>query len=270
MNINLASPYQLGFQTPASPIIEGISVFHDDLRIFLTGILFFVLYIMASCLFHFSSEKSSNGKTQRLLHASVLEVIWTVLPALVLVIIAIPSFSLLYAVDEMVEPVFTFKVIGHQWYWSYEFLDPETIARLYLTDGSSFNGTGSFDSYMLTESDLEEDNPLKQYRLLAVDNYLFLPAGMPVRAIVTSTDVLHCWAVPSVGVKLDACPGRLNQTSLFIKREGIYYGQCSEICGVNHGFMPIGIISSEFVNEINSTSVDFEPLLSTLQGAIQA
>ena len=272
MNINVAKPYQRGFQTPASPIIEGISVFHDDLRIFLTGILCFVMYIMYACIVRFSSEKSVNGKTQRLLHASVLEVVWTIIPALLLVVIAIPSFSLLYAVDERVEPVLTIKVIGHQWYWSYEFLDPETISRLYLsgTDGVSFEGSGAFDSYMLAEDDLDENNSLKQYRLLSVDNHLFLPARMPVRALVTSTDVLHCWAVPSLGVKLDACPGRLNQTSRFIKREGIYYGQCSEICGVNHGFMPIGIISEEFCAGVTPSSVDFEPLLSALQGSIQS
>jgi len=271
MPINIAYPYQTGFQTPASPIMEGITVFHDDLRIFLTGILFFVRYIMYVCIVTFSSEKR-EGKTYRLLHASVLEVVWTIIPALLLVVIAIPSFSLLYAVDEIIEPMMTIKVVGHQWYWSYEFMDPEVINRLYSSGSNPIEceGEGSFDSYLLPTDELDVNDDLKAYRLLSVDNHLFLPTQRHVRALVTSTDVLHCWAVPALGIKLDACPGRLNQTSLFIKRSGIYYGQCSEICGVNHGFRPIGIISKEFFGGFTPSSGDFEPLLSALQASIQA
>jgi len=140
-------------------------------------------------------------------------------------IIAVPSFSLLYSVDEIIDPAITLKVIGHQWYWSYEYSD-------YVTQhGDSIE----FDSYMIPESDLQQG----QLRLLEVDNRLVLPVNTHIRVVVTSTDVLHCWAIPSFATKLDACPGRLNQTSLYIKREGTYYGQCSEICGINHGFMPI-------------------------------
>ena len=140
-------------------------------------------------------------------------------------IIAVPSFSLLYSVDEIIDPAITLKVIGHQWYWSYEYSD-------YVTQhGDSIE----FDSYMIPESDLQQG----QLRLLEVDNRLVLPVNTHIRVVVTSTDVLHCCAIPSFATKLDACPGRLNQTSLYIKREGTYYGQCSEICGINHGFMPI-------------------------------
>ena len=271
MNINVAHAYQMGFQTPASPIAEGISAFHDDLRIFLTGILFFVRYVRYACFVRFAAKNNITGTSHRLLHASVLEVVWTIIPALILVVIAIPSFSLLYAIDEIIEPIRTIKVVGHQWYWSYEFLDPEVVSRLYTNESNTFEaeGTGSFDSYLLPEDELDTNNELKKYRLLSVDNHLFLPAKRHVRARVTSTDVLHCWAVPSLGIKLDACPGRLNQTSLFIKRNGLYYGQCSEICGVNHGFMPIGIISKEFFGGITPSSIDLEPLLSALQASVQ-
>ena len=271
MNINLSHAYQTGFQTAASPIAEGIFVFHDDLRIFLTGILFFVRYIRYACITRFSAKGNVSGTSYRLLHASVLEVVWTIIPALILVVIAIPSFSLLYAIDEIIEPMRTIKVVGHQWYWSYEFLDPEVVSRLYSNESNLFKveGAGSFDSYLIPQDELDVNDELKAYRLLSVDNHLFVPSKMHVRALVTSTDVLHSWAVPSLGIKLDACPGRLNQTSFFIKRNGVYYGQCSEICGVNHGFRPIGIISKEFFAGITPSSVDLEPLLSALQGAIQ-
>ena len=265
--------WQFGFQTPASPIAEGIFAFHDDLRIFLTGILFFVRYILAVCIRQFSSEKNSNGTSHRLIHASVLEIVWTIVPALILIVIAIPSFSLLYSVDDIIEPLFTVKVVGHQWYWSYEFLDPEVVAQLYNTSFSESNeslqfvaeGSGSFDSYRLSDDELLAGEGLTAYRLLTVDNHLFLPTERHVRARVTSADVLHSWAVPSLGIKLDACPGRLNQTALFIKRKGIYYGQCSEICGVNHGFRPIGIVSQDFFAGLTPSTLDYEPLLAALQ-----
>ena len=218
MNINVAKPYQRGFQSPASPIIEGISVFHDVLRIFLTGILCFVMYIMYACIVRFSSEKSVIGKTQRLLHASVLEVVWTIIPALLLVVIAIPSFSLLYAVDERVEPVLTIKVIGHQWYWSYEIMSGNEFSKSMLELGASPEGydveSTSFDSYLLPEDDLNFKKK-NHFRNLTVDNHLPLPTQQNIRVLVTAADVLHNWAVPSLGIKLDACPGRLNQTSLF-------------------------------------------------------
>jgi heme/copper-type cytochrome/quinol oxidase subunit 2 len=137
--------------------------------------------------------------------------------------------------DEIIDPVITIKIIGHQWYWSYEYSDEYNTQEL------------NFDSYMVATSDLEKG----QLRLLEVDNRLVLPANTHVRLIITSSDVLHSWAVPSLGIKLDACPGRLNQTTLFVKREGVFYGQCSEICGINHGFMPIVVEVTNTQNYIN-------------------
>ncbi len=268
------APYnwQTGFQTPASPIAEGIRSFHDDLRVFLSRILCFVRYILYSCFSQFTQKEGTEATAQRLVHASVLEIVWTTIPAVILVIIAIPSFSLLYSVDEIIEPLFTVKVIGHQWYWTYEFLDPEVIAQLYneslAPDAANLfepQGSGSFDSYRLSDDELVAGEGLTSHRLLTVDNHLFIPTERHVRARVTSADVLHSWAIPSLGVKLDACPGRLNQASIFIKREGIFYGQCSEICGVNHGFRPIGIVSQEFFSGLTPSALDFEPLLAALQ-----
>lgn len=269
VNADAINNWQFGFQTPASPIAEGIIAFHDDLMVFIVLIITFVFYLLSVCLYRFGD---ANKDTARLVHASVLEIVWTIIPALILVVIAIPSFSLLYSVDEIIEPLFTIKVIGHQWYWSYEFLDPEVIAQLYNEELRSNNlvfeteGSASFDSYMLSDDELISKIKSKEkvYRLLTVDNHLFIPTEMTVRTIITSSDVLHSWAVPSLGVKLDACPGRLNQTSVFIKREGKYYGQCSEICGVNHGFMPIGIVSLELWPS-KEYGLDYDTLIAALQ-----
>ena len=158
---------------------------------------------------------------------TLIELIWTITPALVLIAIAFPSFRLLYLLDEVISPTITIKVVGHQWYWSYEYSD-------YVNEsGESIE----FDSYMLPESDLE----LGQFRLLDVDNKVIVPVDTHIRLIVTGADVIHSWAVPSLGIKIDAVPGRLNQTSILAERPGLFYGQCSEICGVWHGFMPIAV-----------------------------
>ena len=270
INYGIGAPlsYQITFQQPASPIAEGIFTFHDDLILFLIGILGFVLRIMIS-IYAIGQKGSNNTKifsSIRVVHESKLEIIWTCLPALFLVVIAIPSFSLLYSVDEIVEPWLIFKVIGHQWYWSYEFLTPKLFSKLY-TDIKSNNSLDisvedntNFDSYILAMDDMQKK---LQYRnKLIVDNHLYLPTKVQLRAIITSTDVLHCWAVPSLGIKLDACPGRLNQIGLFINNQGFYYGQCSEICGVNHGFMPIGIVGVNFYIVDNQNNMDFDPLVS--------
>jgi len=235
--------WQYGFQTPYSPIMEGIISFHDDLVIFLTFILFFVMYILYICITHFNAEEHKDiAPHATFVHHPVLEIIWTILPALILINLAIPSFSLLYSVDEIVEPKFTFKVVGHQWYWSYEIMGENAFAETVLGEESSEFETTSFDSYMLAEEDLRRTRK-HHIRLLAVDNYLVVPAKNNIRVLVTAADVIHSWAIPSLGVKLDACPGRLNQTNLYVERAGFYYGQCSEICGVNHGFMPIGLLA---------------------------
>jgi cytochrome c oxidase subunit 2 len=151
-------------------------------------------------------------------------------------IIAISSFALLYSLDEVINPSMTLKVIGHQWYWSYEY-----------SDSSNPKNILNFDSYMKSEEDLTLGN----FRLLEVDNRIVLPIKIHIRLLVTAADVLHSWAVPSLGIKVDACPGRLNQVFLFLKREGVFYGQCSEICGINHGFMPIvvqGVKIDKFIS----------------------
>lgn len=235
----MAQQWQLGFQVPNSPVMEGIINYHHDLFYFLVCILFFVVYILTRTILLWSDK--TNKTPIVVVHAPVVEIIWTIIPALILIFIAIPSFSLLYSIDEVIEPLLTIKVIGHQWYWSYEHLDPNIIINLFLdktlknSQDIKFNFDSTFDSYMLADEDLIE----KSNRLLEVDNMLYLPIETNIRVLITSADVLHAWAIPSLGIKLDACPGRLNQTSLYIKRPGFFFGQCSEICGVNHGFMPI-------------------------------
>ena len=271
-------PWQLGFQKPATATMEGVVFFHDDLFAFLTFICFFVLYMLWACLYLFS--KSPKVHSIKFVHASTLEVVWTIIPALILIIIAIPSFSLLYSIDEVIEPLFTFKTIGHQWYWSYELIDNENFQALFNSfvestskESASTNfsvlSTEGFDSYLVPEDELETRGPLfkSNVRLLTVDNHLLIPTQVPTRIMVSSADVLHSWAVPSLGLKLDACPGRLNQTSVIIKRSGIYYGQCSEICGVNHGFMPIGIVAIDFSDKYSSNLLSRE-LISTIDPLI--
>jgi len=216
--------WQVGFQDSASPIMEGIVNLHNDIFFFLLVILVLVGWMMYRTLVLFNENRNSVSATN-LVHGTLIEIIWTILPSLILLIIAVPSFALLYAMEEVINPAITIKAIGHQWYWSYEYSDYN----------KSDEDTIAFDSYMVPEDELTEG----QFRLLEVDNRLVVPTNTHIRLITTSADVLHSWALPSAGVKMDACPGRLNQTDLFLKREGVYYGQCSEICGVNHGFMPI-------------------------------
>lgn len=218
-------PWQLGFQDPASPIMQGIIDLHHDVAFFLIVVSVFVLWMLTRTLYHF--HHSRNPVPEKIIHGTLIEIVWTVTPSLILVLIAVPSFALLYSLDEVVDPAVTVKVIGHQWYWSYEYSDYSD------TDTPSI----AFDSYMIPDEDLE----LGQLRLLEVDNRVVVPVNTHVRAVITAADVLHSWAIPSLGVKCDAVPGRLNQIPLFIKREGVFYGQCSELCGVNHAFMPIVI-----------------------------
>ncbi len=214
--------YQINFQDSASPIMEGIIDLHHDIFFFLIIIVSFVIWLLAKSINLFNNNKK---RYTQVIHHNALEIIWTVLPSFLLMVISIPSFALLYAIDEITKPTLTFKAIGHQWYWSYEYGDCVSKASKIL----------KFDSYMVTEEDLYEGS----LRLLEVDSRIVLPVNIHIRVLITSSDVLHSWAVPSLGVKLDACPGRLNQTFMYIKRQGVFYGSCSEICGVNHGFMPI-------------------------------
>lgn len=220
----------LYFQDGASPSIEGIVDLHNRIMFYLVVILFGVTWILLSIMWNFN--KSHNKLVYRdLNHGTLIELIWTVGPALVLVAIAFPSFKLLYLMDEIIDPAMTIKITGHQWYWEYEYAD-------FLNEE---NESINFDSYMKDEASLEKG----ELRLLEVDNPVVLPIDTHIRFIITAADVLHSWAVPSLGIKVDACPGRLNQASIIIERSGHFYGQCSEICGVLHSSMPIKIEAVE-------------------------
>nr|YP_007025050.1 cytochrome c oxidase subunit II [Orcaella heinsohni]ADZ56157.1 cytochrome c oxidase subunit II [Orcaella heinsohni]ADZ56170.1 cytochrome c oxidase subunit II [Orcaella heinsohni] len=209
----MAYPFQLGLQDAASPVMEELLQFHDHTLMIVFLISTLVLYIITLML----TTKLTHTNT---MDAQEVETIWTVLPALILITIALPSLRILYMMDEINNPSLTVKTMGHQWYWSYEYTDYEDL---------------SFDSYMIPTSDLKPG----ELRLLEVDNRMVLPMQMTIRMLVSSEDVLHSWAVPSLGLKTDAIPGRLNQTTLMSTRPGLFYGQCSEICGSNHSFMPI-------------------------------
>jgi cytochrome c oxidase subunit 2 len=224
-----AMPWQFGFQDPASPIISGIIHLHNNIIFYLILIAFLVCWLLLRAVYLFNAEKNKIAN-KKFTHSTPLEIVWTITPAFLLLLLAGPSFALLYSIDEVVCPEISIKVIGHQWYWSYEYSD----YHHYVTEKSI-----NFDSYMLAQDDLANGG----LRLLEVDSRLKLPTHTHIRVLVTSADVLHSWAVPSLGVKIDACPGRLNIVSLYIERPGVFYGQCSEICGVNHGFIPIVVES---------------------------
>jgi len=219
-----AEAWAVGIQDPATPNAEGMLFFHNFLVLLILTIVIAVCWVVITIVIAFNREV--HPTSTRFTHLDILEVIWTIIPAIVLLLVAIPSFNLLYSLDELINPVMTLKIVGHQWYWSYEYSDYATVEG-----GESLN----FDSYMINITDLTYGT----FRLLEVDNRVILPTNTHIRLLITAADVLHSWAVPSFGIKVDACPGRLSQASLFLKREGVYYGQCSEICGINHGFMPI-------------------------------
>jgi cytochrome c oxidase subunit 2 len=224
--LDVAEPWQLSFQDGASPSFDGIVDLHDQIMFYLVIIVIGVSWMLGTIILKFNT-KTNPIVYKYFTHGTVIELIWTVTPALVLVAIAFPSFRLLYLMDEVIDPAITVKAVGSQWFWSYEYSD-------YISDSGE---PIAFDSFMVPEADLEEG----QFRLLEVDNRVVLPVDTHVRFILTGSDVIHSFAIPALGLKLDAIPGRLNQTSTFINREGLFYGQCSEICGVNHGFMPIVI-----------------------------
>nr|YP_010037199.1 cytochrome c oxidase subunit II [Poecilogale albinucha]QQW47936.1 cytochrome c oxidase subunit II [Poecilogale albinucha] len=209
----MAYPLQMGLQDATSPIMEELLSFHDHTLMIVFLISSLVLYIISLML----TTKLTHTST---MDAQAVETIWTILPAIILISIALPSLRILYMMDEINNPSLTVKTMGHQWYWSYEYTD---------------YGDLNFDSYMIPTQELKPG----ELRLLEVDNRVILPMELTVRMLVSSEDVLHSWAVPSLGLKTDAIPGRLNQTTLMAMRPGLYYGQCSEICGSNHSFMPI-------------------------------
>ena len=226
------------FQDPASPLAQGIQDLHHDIMFFLIVIAIFVFWMLGRTIYFFTATK--NPRPSMIVHGQTLEIIWTVIPSLILLVLAVPSFALLYSMDEVVHPAVTLKVTGNQWYWNYEYSDYAT----------SNEDSIVFDSYMIPEEDLQEG----QLRLLEVDNRVVLPVQTHIRLLITGRDVIHNWGIPSLAIKCDGLPGRLNQASVFIKREGLFYGQCSELCGVNHGFMPIcveGVSLEDYLNWID-------------------
>lgn len=211
----MATWLNINVQDRASPLIEQLTFFHDHTMIILVIITLIVSYIIGTLF--------TNKYVNRfLLEGQTIELVWTIAPAVTLIFIALPSLRLLYLLDEVNNPLISVKSIGHQWYWSYELSDFKNI---------------EFDSYIIPQAEIKPHN----FRLLDVDNRLPLPFKSQIRIIVSSTDVIHSWTVPVLGAKIDASPGRLNQTTFFLNRPGVFFGQCSEICGTNHRFMPIVI-----------------------------
>ena len=233
-------PWQMDFQTAATPLMEQIKSFHDLLLIIIILISVFVLGLLVLVMVKFNEK--ANPNPSRTTHNTTIEVLWTVIPVVILVVIAIPSFRLLYFSDVIPKADMTIKATGNQWYWSYEYPD---------------HGKFSFDANMIAEADLKPG----QIRLLETDNRIVVPVDTIVRVQVTAADVLHSWAVPAYGVKVDGVPGRLNETCFGpVKKEGVYYGQCSELCGIRHGFMPIAVevVSKEkFKNWIAKAQKEF-------------
>nr|AML25785.1 cytochrome c oxidase subunit II [Histeridae sp. BMNH 1274329] len=225
----MATWLTLTLQDSVSPLMEQLMFFHDHTLMILVMITMMVGYLMIMLSFN-----SFNNRF--LLEGQTIELIWTILPAIILIFIALPSLHLLYILDEINSPSITIKTIGHQWYWSYEYSDFKNI---------------EFDSYMIPVNEMENNS----FRLLDVDNRTILPYSTQIRILLTSADVIHSWTIPSISVKMDATPGRLNQSSFILERTGIMFGQCSEICGANHSFMPIIIESvkpSTFINWIKT------------------
>nr|UVN15304.1 cytochrome oxidase subunit 2 [Nasonia longicornis] len=216
---------QFMFQDANSPVMENMIMFHDHAMLIIMMIISLIIYMISFMTYN----KFIN---RNLLEGQMIEIIWTIIPMILLIFLAVPSLKILYLTDEINIPNITVKIIGHQWYWSYEYNDFKMI---------------NFDSFMIKDSNM--------FRLLDVDNRMILPYNTQVRMLINSTDVIHSFTIPSLGVKVDAVPGRINQISSMIKRPGVFFGQCSEICGVNHSFMPIVLESTSmnmFINWIKN------------------
>jgi len=211
--------FQLGFQDPATTTMEGIFLFNLHLLFVIISIVLLVSWLLFLVLKNFI--ELNNSKIADFTHSNTIEIIWTSVPAFILLSLASPSFSLLYSLDEISTPELTLKILGHQWYWSYE-----------LSDFNFCSNTNHlrYSSYMLTNESLKEKNSIGFFRNLETNKRVVLPTNTHLRFLITSVDVLHSWTIPSFGIKIDACPGRLNQANLFIKRFGVFFGQCSEIC----------------------------------------
>ena len=220
LSANQPKDWQLGFQEAASESMRDIINFHNNLLVpIIIAISVFVLFLLVYACIRFRASK--NPIPSKRTHNVTVEVLWTLIPCLILIVMAVPSFKILYKQDAIPKADLTIKAIGYQWYWGYEYPDENLV----------------FDSYMIEEKDLKANQP----RLLAVDNEVVVPVGKVVKVLITANDVLHAWALPSFGVKRDAVPGRINETWFKAEKVGTYYGQCSELCGIKHAFMPIAV-----------------------------
>ena len=241
---NQPKKWQMGFQEPASQSMRDIVWFHDYMLLpIIVAISVFVLFLMAYAMIRFRASRNPNPSKRT--HNVLVEIIWTLVPCLILIVMAVPSFKVLYSQDTIPKADVTIKAIGYQWYWGYEYPDENII----------------FDSYMIEEEDLKEGQP----RLLAVDNAVVVPVNKVVKVLITANDVLHAWALPSFGVKRDAMPGRINETWFKAEKVGTYYGQCSELCGIKHAFMPIEVrvvSDQEYQEWLDEAKIKFanEPL----------
>ena len=232
-------PWQLNFQEAASPVMAELNDFHNLLLVIVAVVVAFVFFLIAYVALRFNAR--ANPVPNRFSHNLVIEVVWTIIPIIILVIIAIPSFRILKMAEHTPPADMTVKVIGSQWYWTYEYPD---------------HGNFAFDSYMIQDADLKPG----QLRLLEVDNRIVVPQGATIKFLITAADVIHSFAVPALGLKTDAVPGRTNEAWTRIDKKGVYYGQCSELCGVNHGFMPIAIevvSQEEFEQWVEQAKVKF-------------
>ena len=230
LSANEPVDWQLGFQKSASKTMDDIVWFHDYMLLpVITAITVFVLFLIAYACIRFRASRNPEASTTS--HNTMIEVIWTLVPCLILIVLAVPSFKVLYSQDEIPKADVTIKAIGYQWYWGYEYPDENIV----------------FDSYMIEDKDFKEGQP----RLLTVDNEVVVPVNKVVKVMITANDVLHAWALPSFGVKRDAVPGRINETWFKADRTGTFYGQCSELCGIKHAFMPItvNVVSEEDYNK---------------------
>ncbi len=225
----IPTEWQLGFQEPSSTSMERINEFHNLLLVLITVISLFVLGLMIYVAYRYNEKK--NPIPSKTTHHTMIEIVWTVVPVIILVWLFIPSYNMMVENDRVVDADMTLKVIGHQWYWSYEYPD---------------HGNFTFDANMTFAEDLED----KSLRMMETDYHVVLPVGKKVRLLFTAGDVLHSWGIPALGIKLDAVPGRLNETWVEITKPGMYYGFCSELCGVNHSYMPVAIkaVSEEEFN----------------------
>jgi len=215
-----AQPWQMIFQDAASPVMHDIIAFNGLIMPIMIGIFLFVLALLFYAMYRFSEKR--NPVPSKTTHNTLIEVVWTAIPIMILIVIAIPSFKLLYFQDRAADPDMTIKAIGHQWYWTYEYPDHDGL---------------TFDALIIADDEIGEG----QSRLLETDNRIVVPVETTIQVLVAADDVIHAWAVPAFGVKVDAVPGRLNETWFRAEREGVFYGQCSELCGAYHGFMPITV-----------------------------